>query len=300
MNEAQELAVPSIKRNEIVSLIEEMNTEVVNCNKSVQELKATPETLAKTDYKTLKHLEQSLSKDVDSADNARKAFKKKWQEPYNLIEAAYKAAISDLKEVHASYKAERIKRDEKFKQERYNILLNEYKSLLEDSDLTELEEALPFERILDAKWLNRSTKEIKAIDTMTAKVSSILNEYNALQGTNLKCPEDTRIKFLECLSLSESLEYDTLRAIQKEQEQKLHERIAKETPKEVPVEAERIPVEPNPVPLADEPLLNYVIVLDPIKRSKITEIGKLLGQAGVTGVFKQGTLKEVYEREYRG
>ena len=165
MNETQELAVPSIKRNEIVSLIEEMNAEVVNCNKSVQELKATPETLAGTDYKTLKHLEQSLSKDVTNADNARKAFKKKWQEPYDLIEAAYKEAISGLKEVHASYKEERIRRDEEFKQERYDTLLNEYQSLLEGSDLAELEEALPFERILDAKWLNRSTNEIKAINT---------------------------------------------------------------------------------------------------------------------------------------
>ena len=297
MNETQELAVPSIKRNEIVSLIEEMNAEVVKCNKLVQKLEVTPEILAGTKYKELKHSEQSLSKDVSSANNARKAFKKKWQEPYNLIEAAYKEAISGLEKAHASYKAERIKRDEEFKQERYDTLLGEYQSLLEGSDLVELEEALPFERILDTKWLNRSTNEIKAIETMTAKVSSIINEYNALQGTNLKCTEDTRIKFLECLSLSESLEYDSLRAIQKEQEQKLHERIAKETPREAPIEAERIPVEPNPVSLADEPLLNYVIVLDPIKRSKIAEVGKLLGQAGVTGVFKQGTLKEVYERE---
>lgn len=92
-----ELAVPSIKRNEIVSLIEEMNAEVVKCNKLVQKLEVTPEILAGTKYKELKHSEQSLSKDVSSANNARKAFKKKWQEPYNLIEAAYKEAISGLK-----------------------------------------------------------------------------------------------------------------------------------------------------------------------------------------------------------
>lgn len=224
--EEKVLSIVKIDFDEVKTLIFDMDNALKKCDQTAHELAAEEQSLKELDYKTLKHLEQSISADIKAADESRKAFKRKWQEPQKAVEAAFNEAKSACDLVYKSYKDERVRRDNKYKEQRESCLRIEFKALLIDSGLECLLDVLPFERILETKWLNRSMNEIKAMELMTAKSAGIIKDYEVLKSTNLECPEETESHFLDTLNLRESLEFDKREAEKKRAKEKLDKQMA--------------------------------------------------------------------------
>lgn len=301
-----DLSVVNIDLDEIKGLILGMDGALKKCDETVKELATEEQSLKALDYKTLKHLEQSISADIKAADEARKAFKRKWQEPQKVVEAAFNEAKSACDLVHKAYKDERVRRDEKFKQQRESSLRIEFKALLIDSGLECLLDVLPFERILETKWLNRSTNELKALELMTAKAAGIIKDYEALKSTNLECPEETESHFLDTLNLRESLEFDKQEAEKKRAKAKLDEQMAaakaerEEAARKAQEDAEREAIKaeaeqaqkPEPEPVKEqpkaqasiiEPMFEYTFTVR-CKPSEFAQLRDLIGNMGIEKV----------------
>lgn len=272
--EEEVLSIVKIDFDEVKTLIFNMDGALKKCDQTAHELAAEEQSLKQLDYKTLKHLEQSISADIKTADEARKAFKRKWQEPQKAVEAAFNEAKSACDLVHKAYKAERVERDEKFKEQREACLRIEFKALLIDSGLEYLLDVLPFERIIETKWLNRSMNEIKAIELMIAKAAGIIKDYEVLKSTNLECPEETESHFLGTLNLRESLEFDKQEAEKKRAKAKLDEQMAtakaerEEAVRKAQEDAEREAIkaeaeqaqQPQPTPQKEQPKAKSPII----------------------------------------
>lgn len=166
----------------------------------------TLEEVALMDLKVAKACRADLNKAVKELNDARIAVSKEYNKPLNEFKKNVDEIIAILKEPWAILDEGVKKAEEDAKNRRYEALEQTYEEFC-----PLLVPMVPFDRILDPKWLTKSFGEKKAEIELCDKAAKIAKDWDILKGSNLACPTETEIEFFKTLDVSAALAYDKQR-----------------------------------------------------------------------------------------
>lgn len=239
---SSELTSAGIDLNDVTELVLKMDEQVKTCDALTEELAVTDEALKGMDREDVKRLKQSISSTLRDANEARREFKRRWQQPQQAVEKAFKAAIVPLEELEGRYKAEIDSRDDAIRLERYTALEGAYQEAA-----PALAPVIPFGQLLACKGLESLSRDRisvakgwsqgKAEDMVLQAASDASRDWKALQGSRLDFPEETEAVFFRTLSLRQALDHDAMRAEEQARIDALKAEVMPEEPDRVPVDA---------------------------------------------------------------
>lgn len=277
-----------------------INGKIDNAIKAMPDYDIADEVLAGLSYKDAKKYEQDLSRLLTEADNERKAFKNTYNKPLNEVERRYREAIEPVKALHARYKAQRLAKEQEEKAEREAALCSYYNEFAEL-----LAPVVPYSKLHEPKWLNRSVSLEDAQAELEQKISRIASDWSTLKQLSLEYYDQAEAYFFDTLDLGAAVAWNAKLAADREKIAAMQAAMAPEpepTPEPEPVPEpapapEPAPVfTPEPIKLMGEPM---VMVIQNCTIEQAKAIGKFCGSLNppVTGVFKPGTLADVARRE---
>ena len=159
--------------------------------------------LAQGDLKEAKALRADLRKMSKALNDRRKAIKAALTAPVKAFEERCKEIDAIILEPCAVIDEAVKEQEASGKQERREKLAQAYMDFA-----PALTRAVPFERILEDKWLNKSFGEKKAENELFEKVDAISSEWATLKDQTLYYPQETEAEFYRTLSLKDALEFD--------------------------------------------------------------------------------------------
>lgn len=251
-------------------------------------------------------------------DERRKAVKREYMRPLDDFEARANAITAKVKKASANIKEQLDEAEERRKDRAYAILKEYYEDLA-----GMLAPVVPYERIHDEKWLNKTFGEMKAKAAIDEKVAKVATDWETLQAQREALPryEVAEREFFATLDLGAALN-----AAREAQE--ADERIAgmradmaeygnDEMPPDTEPETMPEPVPepepapqaaptPAPAPQAAAPVavpggryVPCVMVIQAASIEQMQQIGRFCGSLSprVTGKFVTGTLEEAYMKE---
>lgn len=281
-----DLAVVKVDQQKVTDLIIEMDAEIRKCNAVVAEFAGSTLVDASTD--DVKRLSQDLSRHYRDADEARKRFKREWQEPQKAVEAAFKEALAPMKELVDVYKSELDVRNAQKHQERYRLMCEFY-----EADAPALAELVPIERfgiVRDKISVAKSWSLVKEQEKLHALLVQALNDWAALKTGHLAFEKEAEAEFFRTLSLQAALNLNAMREEEQARIDQLNAEmgIAPEPEPEPDPEPEPMP-EPEPQPEPEraaaqpsEPMGRYCIVCDMTPAQKHGLLGYMRA-AGIHG-----------------
>ena len=226
---------------------------------------------------------------------------KGYSEPLNLFKDRKKSILSKLDSTYRSLKDCEDQADEARRDWIKDQLKEHYESYAGI-----LIDVVPYEKIHDNKWTNKTFGEKKAEQELEAKVDQIASDWITLKDANLEYYNEAEAYFFETLNLGEAIAKAKSLADQKRKIAEMKSEIA-EYQQEEPVHVEApiqvkepvpvLPVEQPKQVVQEEVPKPWVILIKEATYSQCMKAGKLLREAGITGVFKQGDLEDVYRRE---
>lgn len=248
-------------------------------------------------------------------DERRKAVKREYMRPYEEFEAQANAIAAKVKSASANIKEQLDEAEERRKDAAYAILKEYYEDL---AGL--LVPVVPYERIHEEKWLNKTFGEIKAKRAIDEKVAKVAHDWETLQSQKGLLPhyETAERTFFGTLDLGSALtaareahaadeRIAELRdAVEERFEEPEPETVPGERPEPAPEPAQPAPAPvapPAPAPVA-APGGEYVpcvMVIAAASREQMQQIGRFCGSLSprVTGKFITGTLEQAAEKERR-
>lgn len=127
--------------------------------------------LAKKDVAELRKIRTDI-------EDRRKEIKKRWNEPYTAFEEEVKSALAIIdkpideinKQVKAFELADKEAKKEKVREIYDTNVADEYKPYL------------PFEKVFDEKWLNKSVKAQEIISDLSSKITQIKIDIDAIKA----------------------------------------------------------------------------------------------------------------------
>ena len=151
-------------------------------------------------YKQAKRDRASVNSVVKSIDQRRLEVKTAYMHPISLLEAKVKELTAPLQAVSADIdrqiKAiEEIEKTDKRAELKHHY--EEFAGILVD--------ALPFERIEDPKWLNRTFNLMTAFEEIEAAVERIAKDDAALDELNLSHPVEAKAAYFATLDISAAI-----------------------------------------------------------------------------------------------
>ena len=203
-----EATLATIDQSEVVALITSMDSALAECRKACEELRIDEAGLEALDDSEVKRFAAETNKAIKAANQRRIEFKKRWAEPVKRIEELFNAELRDINDLHDLYKGEADRRTAEFKANLRADLKAAYSEFLEANGISNLEQNVPFERIEDPQWLNKSYGAKKAENELIEVVTAIMTDWQALGNANLHYKEDAEAHFFETLSLREALNWD--------------------------------------------------------------------------------------------
>jgi len=203
--------------------------------------------LAKTDRATLNKLKEAI-------ENKRKEIKKQCLKPYEEFESKIKELVNMIDQPIESIDSQVIKYEEEQKKAKY-IALGLWYAELSGT----MGDVVPFEKILNQKWLNASVNIINAKAEITAIVTNLQNSFNVLRDLQTPYSQQVLDKFIQTLDLPTALAENKRLTEQAERIKKMEEESKKaeeekkktqevvntETVLESPVEVEKPTEEPK-------------------------------------------------------
>lgn len=231
------------------------------------------------DVKQCKSQRKYLNALAKELDERRKAVKREYLVPLNAFEDRANAITGAIKAVSARLDdvvkaADQAEKDAKEQELREHY--EAYAGLLVP--------VVPYERIADPKWLNKTTKLIKAMDELEAKVDRIAKDWDALKNLDIVHRDEAEARFFETLDLGAAIARNA-------EIERARERIEE-------MKAAMQP-DPEPEPIHQpENAVPMVMVISACTVEQARQIGRFCGSIGVTGVFKKGTLQEAARREH--
>lgn len=255
-----------------------------------------------------------LAKQVDER---RKAVKAEYLKPLNEFEAKANGVRDRIKEAADKLHAVEKEADEYRRTERANALMEHYEGF---AGL--LAPVVPYERLADPKWLNKSVTLKKAVEELEARVQKVAADWESLKALGLEFHDAAEAQFFRTLDLGEAVAYNAKLAEDRRRIEEMQAAMAPEpepepTPEPTPgpasadewapqdqeilqqAYAPQPPIQPAPAyEPAPEPSVPMVMVVDACTVSQAKEIGRFCGSIGVTGCFKRGTLREVFRKEF--
>lgn len=272
----------------------------------------------------------SIAKEIDER---RKAVKREYMRPYDEFEARANAITAKVKKASSEIKEQLDQAEERRKDALYAELRQHYEDF---AGL--LAPVVPYERIHEEKWLNKTFGEVKAKNAIEEKVDKIAHDWETLKSQRGLLPhyETAERVFFETLDLGAGLNAAREAQAADERIAELHdavddrfesampdtepEALPAEEPEQAPQPApapqpvpqpapaqpapvQTVPVHPAPVPVA-APGGEYVpcvMVITAASREQMQQIGRFCGSLNprVTGKFVTGTLEQAYEKERR-
>ena len=260
------------------------------------------------DVKQCKQQRKYLNALAREIDERRKAVKREYLRPLDAFEERANGIRDKIRAVSArldavAKEAEQAEKDAKEAELREHY--EAYAGLLVP--------VVPYERIADPKWLNKTTKLEKAMDELEARVDRIAKDWDSLKNLDIEHHAEAEAHFFKTLDLGAAIARN---AEIVQERARIEEMKAAMAPEPEAVRYEAPPVtceadecappiplcEPEPIPVPAyappvEEAVPMVMVVDACTVSQAKEIGRFCGSIGVTGTFKRGTLAEVCRRE---
>lgn len=124
-----------------------------------------------------KKMVAQVRKRYSELDNQRKEAKKQLLAPLAESTEQLKELDSILKDGEHAVRTQISRIEQEAKEERKKVLENEFNRL---ADYYDLISAVTFDKVLDMKWLNKSTSEKRAKEELQDKINSIMKDYRLI------------------------------------------------------------------------------------------------------------------------
>lgn len=244
-------------------------------------------------------------------DERRRAVKREYMRPYDEFESQANAVTAKVKAASANIKVQLDEAEGMRKSRAYAALEEYYEDL---AGL--LAPVVPYERIHEDRWLNKTFGEARARQAIDERVSRVATDWETLKAqADMPRYEVAERVFFETLDLGAAL---TAAREAREAEERIAElREAVEGPAEpepepatepataaapAPVAPPAPPAPPAPAPARDAATRQdeprpWVVIVPSATRQDMERLAQVLGMAEVSGVIRRGTLEEVYMRE---
>lgn len=251
-------------------------------------------------------------------DERRKAVKREYMRPYDEFEAKANAITAKVKKASANIKDQLDEAEEHRKDRAYAILKEYYEDLA-----GMLATVVPYDRIHDEKWLNKTFGEMKAKNAIDEKAAKVANDWETLQAQRDALPryEVAEREFFASLDLGTALNAareaqeadERIAGMRAEIAEYGHGEMPPDTEPETYPEPEPEPMPapapepaPAPVPQPAAPVvvpggryMPCVMVIQAASVEQMQQIGRFCGglTPRVTGKFVTGTFEEAYMKE---
>lgn len=249
-------------------------------------------------------------------DERRKAVKREYMRPLDDFEARANAITAKVKKASANIKEQLDEAEERRKDRAYAILKEYYEDLA-----GMLAPVVPYERIHDEKWLNKTFGEMKAKAAIDEKVAKVATDWETLQAQRETLPryEVAEREFFSTLDLGAALNAareaqetdERIAGMRAEMAEYGNDEMPPDTepetmPEPVPEPAPAPQAAPAPAPQAAAPVavpggryVPCVMVIQAASIEQMQQIGRFCGSLSprVTGKFVTGTLEEAYMKE---
>lgn len=329
-SKAEEVVAEVIEEQEASSLIVTYVPSSIEANfdalekrvrKTVELYEGATYDLTKADkIKEAKNDRSHLNGLKSEIEERRKAVKREYNKPLAAFEKRCKEITSIIDGASDGIKAQLDEAEERRRAGARAALEAHYREFAEL-----LAPVVPYERLHDDKWLNKSFGEVKAKKALEAKVSKLAGDWETLKsqfegepyyeeaerelfatldlGAAITAARKAAEEAARIAELKASMEPKPEPEPQPEPEavgnwypggspmQEIGERIG---PAPVPRTAPRPATAPQPSDATP-----CVMVIDSATTEQMQSIGRFAGSIGVSGVFKRGTLQQVYERTTR-
>lgn len=257
--------------------------------------------------KEAKHDRSYLNGIKKEIDERRKAVKREYNKPLDAFERRCKQITAIIDESTDAIKAQLDEAEQTRKDALYSRLQQHYE---EFAGL--LAPVVPYERLHEPQWLNKTFGEIKAQQALEAKVSDVARDWETLKAQQEAMPHyaDAEREFFRTLDLGAAL--NAARLVDEEDQRiaELKAAMAPEPEPEPMPEPEPEPVEipepepmpapapmpaPMPAPVA-EPLEAWTVEVPSATRSQMQALASVLKAQGITGSIRRGTPAQVAAR----
>lgn len=261
--------------------------------------------------KEAKHDRSYLNGIKKEIDERRKAVKREYNKPLDAFERRCKQITAIIDESTDAIKAQFDEAEQTRKDALYSRLQQHYE---EFAGL--LAPVVPYERLHEPQWLNKTFGEIKAQQALEAKVSDVARDWETLKAQQEAMPHyaDAEREFFRTLDLGAALNAARLADEEDQRIAELKAAMAPEPEPEPMPEPEPEPVEipepepmpapapmpapmpaPVPAPVA-EPLEAWTVEVPSATRSQMQALASLLKAQGITGSIRRGTPAQVAAR----
>lgn len=265
--------------------------------------------------KEAKHDRSYLNGIKKEIDERRKAVKREYNKPLNAFERRCKQITAIIDESTDAIKAQLDEAEQTRKDALYSRLQQHYE---EFAGL--LAPVVPYERLHEPQWLNKTFGEIKAQQALEAKVSDVARDWETLKAQQEAMPHyaDAEREFFRTLDLGAALNAARLADEEDRRIAELKAAMAPDPepepdPEPKPI-AEPEPVaapEPEPMPApapmpapvpapmpapVAEPLEAWTVEVPSATRSQMQALASLLKAQGITGSIRRGTPAQVAAR----
>lgn len=249
---------------------------------------------------------------VKQIDERRKAVKREYTKPLAAFEDRCKRIAGIAGGAADAIKAQLDEAEERRRDAAYAILKGYYEEV---ADL--LAPVVPYERVHDEKWLNKSFGEVRAKRAVDERVGRLASDWESLKARRggMRHYEEAERELFRTLDLGAALA--AARAADEEDARIAEMKAAIEpepaTPEPAPAPARepRRALEPQPAPapvpqpepqriiapVPGEERKPWVVIIPSATRTDMLALAKLLAQTNVDGVIKQGSLALVAMRE---
>lgn len=261
--------------------------------------------------KEAKHDRSYLNGIKKEIDERRKAVKREYNKPLDAFERRCKQITAIIDESTDAIKAQLDEAEQTRKDALYSRLQQHYE---EFAGL--LAPVVPYERLHEPQWLNKTFGEIKAQQALEAKVSDVARDWETLKAQQEAMPHyaDAEREFFRTLDLGAALNAARLADEEDQRIAELKAAMAPEPEQEPMPEPEPEPVEipepepmpapapmpapmpaPVPAPVA-EPLEAWTVEVPSATRSQMQALASVLKAQGITGSIRRGTPAQVAAR----
>lgn len=251
---------------------------------------------------------------VKQIDERRKAVKREYLRPLDAFEARCKEISGIAKGASDAIKAQ-LDQAERLRRERAYAALEAHYG--EVADL--LAPVVPYSRVHEDRWLNKTVGEVKAKQLLEEKVGLLAEDWDTLKGQrgSMGHYEVAERELFRTLDLGTALKA----ARQADEEDaRLEEMKAAMEPERAPEPGPAAPApEPAPQPMPapapqparavqepviaprpGEPRTPWVVIVPEATRSDMEGLAKLLQMSEVSGRIVAGTLEQVYRKAVQG
>ena len=255
--------------------------------------------------KEAKHDRSYLNGIKKEIDERRKAVKREYNKPLDAFERRCKQITAIIDESTDAIKAQLDEAEQTRKDALYSRLQQHYE---EFAGL--LAPVVPYERLHEPQWLNKTFGEIKAQQALEAKVSKLAGDWETLKAQQEAMPHyaDAEREFFRTLDLGAALNAARLADEEDQRIAELKAAMAPEPEPEPMPEPEPEPIEiPAPVPMSApmpapmpapvaEPLEAWTVEVPRATRSQMQALASTLKAQGITGSIRRGTPAQVAAR----